>query len=81
VYLRAVERVIMAMNDEHPNSHVQFSMEVDNEYLTNIACIFLQVFNVLYMMTLQCLEFMSDKCKIVMIILVEIMKNIDQSVV
>jgi len=63
------------------NSHVQFCMEMDNEYLTNMACIFLQVFNILYMTTLQCFEFMSDKCKIVMTVLMEIMNNIDHYVV
>jgi hypothetical protein len=60
------------------NSHGQFCVEVDNEYLTDVTCIFLHVFNILYMMTVQCFEIMSDKCKIVVIVLVEIMKNIDQ---
>jgi len=57
---------------------MHFCMEVDNEYLTNIACIFLQVFNILSMTTLQCFEIMPDKRKIVMTVLVKIMKNIGQ---
>jgi hypothetical protein len=57
------------------NSHGQFCVEVDNEYLTNITCIFLHVFNILCIMTVQCFEIMSDKCKIVVTMLVEIMKS------
>jgi hypothetical protein len=64
------------MTDEHSKFPVQFCVEVDNEYSTNTACIIFHVFNILDMVTVYCFEIISNKCKIVRILLAKIMKGV-----